>query len=180
MINQYLAFYLKLAKLFKNNKLIFKYEKKESGCCKPFNPKPWQNKTITWKDKLFLKDRIATLFYMPLNFGAVVVKNVKKIEKAKAVVKVPLMLSECSMFNTNIYIAVSKKVPDSKMEKISGTVLSKVFEGDYSNMGRWIKEMNEYVKSKGKKAKKLYFFYTTCPACAKFYGKNYTVVLARV
>lgn len=27
---------------------------------------------------------------------------------------------------------------------------------------------------------KMYFFYTTCPKCAKVYGKNYTVLLAKV
>ena len=43
-----------------------------------------------------------------------------------------------------------------------------------------IKVMNDFIKSKGKEAKKLYFFYTTCPKCAKVYGKNYTVLLAQV
>jgi hypothetical protein len=28
--------------------------------------------------------------------------------------------------------------------------------------------------------KKLYFSYTTCPACAKAYGKNYVVLFAQV
>ena len=40
--------------------------------------------------------------------------------------------------------------------------------------------MKRYVKSQGKELKKMYFFYTTCPACAKVYGKNYTVILAAV
>jgi len=83
-------------------------------------------------------------------------------------------------FGSDIYIAVSKEVPDSSMVKISGTFLSKVFEGPYSNMGKWVKEMKDYVKSNGKKEEKLYFFYTTCPACAKVYGKNYTVILAQI
>jgi len=26
----------------------------------------------------------------------------------------------------------------------------------------------------------MYFFYTTCPKCAKKYGKNYVVILAEV
>ena len=36
------------------------------------------------------------------------------------------------------------------------------------------------VESKAKEFKKMYFFYTTCPKCAKFYGKNYIVILAEV
>jgi hypothetical protein len=47
-------------------------------------------------------------------------------------------------------------------------------------MGKWIRYMNSFVTSKGKTAKKNYFFYTTCPKCAKFYGKNYVVILAEV
>jgi len=43
-----------------------------------------------------------------------------------------------------------------------------------------MKEMQDFVKSRGKELKKVYFFYTTCPRCAKFYGKNYTVILAEV
>jgi len=26
---------------------------KSTGCCEPFNPEPWQDKEITWKDKIF-------------------------------------------------------------------------------------------------------------------------------
>jgi hypothetical protein len=40
--------------------------------------------------------------------------------------------------------------------------------------------MKTYVESEGKELKNLYYFYTTCPACAKVYGKNYTVLLAAV
>jgi hypothetical protein len=40
--------------------------------------------------------------------------------------------------------------------------------------------MEEYVESKGKKVKKMYFYYTYCPKCAKHYGHNYTVILAQI
>ena len=66
------------------------------------------------------------------------------------------------------------------METISGTFHTKVFEGPYRNMSVWIKEMNEYVESKGEKVEKLYFYYTVCPKCAKHYGKNYVVIFAKV
>lgn len=81
---------------------------------------------------------------------------------------------------SDIYIAVSKEVPQAKTVRISGTFLTKVFEGPYKDAGKWVKEMKTYVKAKGREMKKMYFFYTTCPKCAKFYGKNYTVILAEV
>jgi hypothetical protein len=40
--------------------------------------------------------------------------------------------------------------------------------------------MTEYVENKGRKLKKLYFSYTTCPRCAKAYGKNYVVLFAQI
>jgi effector-binding domain-containing protein len=157
------------------------YENSETGCCPRFNPEPWTDTTVVWKDKLFLQDRIMTFFHIPLNFGQIVVKNTEKIKNAEALPSVPLMLyDDNSLFGSDVYIAVKKNVPDAKMTKISGTFLSKVFEGSFEKTGEWIKKMNEYVKSKGKKLKKIFFFYTTCPACAKYYGKNYVVVLAKI
>ncbi len=40
--------------------------------------------------------------------------------------------------------------------------------------------MKTYVVSQKKEIKKLYLFYTTCPKCAKYYGKNYVVLLAQI
>lgn len=153
----------------------------ETGCCKKFDPKPWDEKTAKWKNKLFLKDHVLSFFHIPLNFGQVIVKNMDKIIEAKALAPQPVFLSdEKSLFGADIYIAVTKNVPNSEMVKISGTFLTKVFEGHYKDIGKWVNEMEAFVKKKGKKMKKLYFFYTTCPACAKHYGKNYVVLVAEI
>ncbi|NJD54512.1 MAG: hypothetical protein FIB07_16825 [Candidatus Methanoperedens sp.] len=157
------------------------YEQSETGCCPRFDPGPWEDKEIKLQDKLFLKDQVRSFLHIPLNFDKIMVKNMAKIEAAGALSPEPLLLSdEKSMWGSDVYIAVSKEVPGARMEKISGTFLSKVFEGPYKNMGKWAKEMQGHVKSKGKELKKMYFFYTTCPKCAKYYGKNYTVILAQV
>jgi len=37
-----------------------------------------------------------------------------------------------------------------------------------------------FVKRKGKVLQRMFFFYTTCPKCAKKWGKNYVVILAQV
>lgn len=157
------------------------YKDSETGCCKRFDPGPWNEKEVAFHEKLFLKDRVAGIFHIPLNFGRVMVKNMEKIQKAGALAREPLMLSdENSLWGSDIYIAVEKEVPGAETRRISGSFLAKVFEGPYSGMGKWIKEMEAFVKSKGKTAKKMYFFYTTCPKCAKAYGKNYTVILAEI
>jgi hypothetical protein len=157
------------------------YEQAETGCCPRFNPEPWEDKEITWKDKLFVKDHIRSIFHIPINMGKVMVKDMTMIKEADALLPEPLMLSdENSLWGSDLYIAVSKEVPEAQMAKVSGTFLTRVFEGPYKNMGQWVKEMQDYVKAKDKEMKKLYFFYTTCPSCAKYYGENYTVLLAEV
>ena len=157
------------------------YEDSETGCCPRFNPEPWDEKEVTFKDKLFLRDHVKSFLHIPLNFGKVMARNMEKIKQADALSPEPLMLSdEKSLWGSDIYIAVSKEVPDAEVVKISGTFMTKVFEGPYKNAGKWAKEMAEYVKAKAKDMKKMYFFYTTCPKCAAFYGKNYTVILAQI
>lgn len=153
----------------------------ETGCCPRFNPEPWQEKEITFDNKLFLKDHVTSVFHIPLNYGKVMERDITKIEKAGAKSKEQLVLTdENSLWGADVYFAVEKEVPQADMEKISGTFLTKVFEGSYNDMGKYIDEMKTYVKSKGKEIKKLYFYYTYCPKCAKAYGKNYIVILAQV
>ncbi len=157
------------------------YEQSETGCCPRFDPGPWDEKEITWQDKLFLKDRVRSIFHIPLNFDKVMIKNMEKIKAADALASSPLMFTdENSLWGADVFIAVGREVPGAVIERMSGTFLSKVFEGPYKDAGKWAKEMMSYVRSKGRELKNIYFFYTTCPKCAEYYGKNYTVLLAKV
>ncbi|MFH2136079.1 MAG: hydrolase [Patescibacteria group bacterium] len=151
-----------------------------TGCCEPFNPEPWQEKEIKWENKLFVKDHVTSFLHIPLNMGKKVIKNMALIEKAGAKGEQLMLTDEKSSWGADIYIDATHEVPGAKMATLSGTFLTKVFEGPYQNAGKWAKEMVEYVKSKNKILKKLYFSYTTCPACAKAYGKNYVVLFAQV
>ena len=153
----------------------------ETGCCPRFNPEPWDKKEVTFKDKLFIKDHVTSFLHIPLNFGKVMVRNMEMISQAQALTPEPLMLSDgSSLWGEDIYIAVSKDVPGAQMVKVSGTFLTQVYEGPYKNIRQWITQMKDYVAKQGKQLKKLYFFYTTCPKCAKYYGKNYVVILAQI
>jgi len=155
--------------------------KTETGCCPRFDSKVWDKKTITWKNKLFAKGRIKSFCHIPLTIGSVMKKMTEKIDVVDAISADFLgLFDENSLWGADVYLCVTKKVPNLDMAKISGTFLTKVFEGPYMNLGKWIKEMNVYVEGKGKKTKKMYFYYTTCPKCAKYYGKIYTVIFAEV
>jgi hypothetical protein len=91
-----------------------------------------------------------------------------------------MLYEDTSLFGADLYIAVAKDVPGAEMARVSGTFLSKVFEGPFKDAGKWVRDMKTHVRSKGRDMKKMFFFYTTCPACAKVYGKSYTVLLAQV
>lgn len=153
----------------------------DETCCPRFNPEPWDEKTITWKDKRFVKDRVTSFFHIPLNYGAVMARNVDMVRASGANTASRVILTdENSLWGADVYFEVSKDIPGAKMASISGTFLCKVFEGPYRNVRNWIGEMKNWVAARGKPFRKLYFYYTTCPNCAKKYGKNYVVILAEV
>jgi hypothetical protein len=52
-------------------------------CCPPFDPTHWGGKTFEWKDKQFIKDKVFSVFYMPMNFGGVMKRLDRKVRKAK-------------------------------------------------------------------------------------------------
>ncbi len=93
-------------------------------CCPPFDPEPWEEKEVTWQNKLFLKDRVTSIFHIPLNFGAVMKRSVALIEAADAHTGAQIVLSdENSLWGADVYIAVSKDIPGANVVSISGTFL---------------------------------------------------------
>ena len=156
------------------------YPEAETGCCPRFDPAPWDEQEFTWQEKLFLKDRVRSFLHIPLNMGSVMTRVFGQITAADAVSPEPLMLSDEGSWGSDIYIGVTKDVPGATMTRISGTFLTKVFEGPYGDARKWCTAMQQYVASQGKTAKKTYYFYTTCPKCAKHYGKNYVVLVTQI
>lgn len=153
----------------------------EEECCPIFDPKPWDGKVLEWENKKFVKGKVFTLFHIPINFAGVVTKLNKKIDEAGAKVPDWLGLSDhTSMWNMDLYLAVDKEVPDLENTTISGKFLSKVYEGPYKDTKKWCDDFSEYAKKEGHEFGKMYMWYTTCPGCAKKYGKNYVVIIAEI
>ena len=153
----------------------------EEECCPKFNPDKWDDKVFNWKGKKFIRGKVATFLYMPLNFGKVITKLMKIIDSANAKCPDNLCLSEhTSKWNMNIYLAVDKKIEGAENTMIYAKLLSKVYEGDFKETGKWCKDFDEYAKSKKLKISRQYMWYTTCPKCAKKYGKNYVVIFGQI
>jgi hypothetical protein len=155
--------------------------KAQPECCPKFDPVPWDDKTFEWENKKFIKDKVFTLFYMPVNFGGVMKRLDEKLTKAGAKVPDYLGLSDhTSKWNMDIYLAVDKQVPDAENTTLSGKFYSKVYEGPFQETGKWMKDFETVTKNKNLAIKKEYMWYTTCPKCAKKYGKNYVVVVGQL
>lgn len=154
---------------------------KEEICCPEFNPSPWNGKILEWVNKKFIKDKVFTLFYIPVNFGSVMTRAVKKIKEAKAKMLEGVVLSEhTSKWNMDLYLAVDKKISGAENVTLSGKFISKVYEGNFKDTRIWMKDFENYIKNKGMTAKKTYMWYTTCPKCARKYGKNYVVIFGQI
>jgi hypothetical protein len=157
----------------------------EKICCPKFDPAPWENKIHVWEDKLFIKETLPQLFHLPLPWmlGKMMTRVFAKIDRAGASSDSKDFIWLCydpSPWKSENYFTVTKEVPDAVNVRLSGTFISKVFDGPYNHVPKWIKEMDKFLASQNKKASRYYFYYTTCPKCAKKYGHNYVVVFAQV
>lgn len=155
--------------------------KSTTECCPKFDPTPWDGKFLEWHDKKFIKDKVFTLFFMPMNFGSVMKRMQEKVANANTKMTDYLCLSDhTSKWNMEVLLAVDKEIPEAENTALSGKFLSKVYEGNFKDTGIWCKDFIKHAKGKGLTVKKMYMWYTTCPKCAKKYGKNYTVIIAQV
>jgi hypothetical protein len=156
-------------------------QQNEQECCPKFDPASWDEKVFNWDNKKFIKDKVFTLFYMPINFGAVMIRMNKNLEKVGAKMLDGLCLSDhISMWKMDLYLAVDKEIPGADNVTLSGQFFSKVYEGAFKDTGKWTKDFEDYAKGQKIEVKKMYMWYTTCPKCAKKYGKNYVVIVGQI
>ena len=153
----------------------------EQVCCPRFDPAPWDEKVVEWKEKRFIKDRVFTFLYMPFGFGKVMRALDAKVRNAGATIPGHLCLSDhTSKWNMDILLAVDKEIDGADNLSLSGKFYSRVYEGPFRDTGKWASDFKSAAAEKGFAAVKLYMWYTTCPKCAKKYGKNHVVFIAAV
>lgn len=154
-------------------------------CCPKFNTEPWDNITHIWDEKLFIKDYVSQVLHIPLpgTVNKAITRMWKKAQDAGAApdTKDFLCLAyDPSSWKSELFLAVTKEVPGTENAKLSGNFFSKVFDGPYNAVPKFIKEMDKSLESRQMKAKKYYFYFTTCPNCAKKYEHNYIVAFAKI
>ena len=155
-------------------------------CCPEFDVVKWDKKTFDWKDKLFIKETIPTLFHIP--FPPMIGKKTMKMhgmaEKAGATIPdlsdALILFRDPTAFKSEIYYAVTKEVDGANNTNVSGTFMARVFDGPYNAIPRFMKEMEEYLKENGRQAQDYYVHYAYCPKCARESGHNYMILFAKV
>ncbi|MDH5718263.1 MAG: hypothetical protein OEZ22_11600 [Spirochaetia bacterium] len=155
-------------------------------CCPEFHPEKWNEKTIKWKNKPFIKESIPAFFHIP--FPPMIGRKIKKMmalaEKANKEEndkeKVLIMFTDPTPFKSEIYISVTGEVEGANNAPLTGTFITKVFDGGYNQIPKFVKIMNKYLEEKSKKAKNYYVHYAYCPRCLKKFGHNYMILFAKI
>jgi len=91
-----------------------------------------------------------------------------------------LLFTDPTPFKSEIFLSVTGVVPGEDNVTISGSYVSKVFDGPYNAIPKYIKEMDRYLSEKGKRSKRYYVHYAYCPKCARKYSHNHMVLFAEV
>jgi len=142
----------------------------------------WDGQELHFSDKLFVKATTRSILHIPLNMSSVFPRTFAAIEAAQAgnADNFIVMSHDPSAWKGEHFFSVDRDVPGQEMVRLTGNYLTRVFEGPYKDVRKWENEMAAIVASRGRALKRTYYFYTTCPKCAKQYGSNYVVAVAEV
>ena len=153
-----------------------------TDCCPKFNPDGWDGQELHLRDKAFVHATTRSVMHVPVNMGSVFARVQQRMDDQKAwdPDNYITLSKESSPWKADHYFAVTKPVEGEEMTTLSGDYVTKVFEGPYKDVKEWYGEMERVVRDRGKEPGEIYFFYTTCPKCAKAYGKNYVVGVAQI
>ncbi len=153
-----------------------------TGCCPRFKPDGWDDQTLHFEDKPFVRAKTRSVLHVPVNMGKVFEKTFHAIEDADAMEEAQsIVLSrDLSSWSAEHFFAVTKDVEGEEMSSLSGDFRTKVFEGAYREAPTWIETFTSELEAEGFDVSEVFFFYTTCPKCAKTYGRNCTVAVAHV
>ncbi len=165
-----------------NRTPIYDANDSPTGCCPRFRPQAWDGQELHFENKLFARAKTHSFFHIPLDMGRVFARTFKAIEAAHAHQpdQAIVLSRELSPWSAEHLFAVTAPVEGQKMMRLSGDYRTRVFEGRYQDAPKWMRELDAELAQRGERAEKSYLFYTTCPKCAKAYGKNYVVAVAKV
>ena len=155
----------------------------ETGCCAIPNIKDWDKKVVKFENRHFIRMYTKNFLHIPLNMSSVMQALYKAATDANANLgpeQAIILSRDISSWKAEQLYGVSRPIEGLDNVTLDGTFATMVFEGPYQDARKWYESLTNYAKEQGYNIRNIYFFYTTCPKCAKHYGKNCTIGLAQV
>ena len=155
----------------------------ETGCCPVPDVEGWDRTVVHFDEKPFIRQHTRSVFHVPLNMASVMTALQQQAEAAGVTMppREAMVLSrDLSPFRAEHLYAVTGPATGADNVTLTGDFAARVFEGPFSQAPTWHDEIRAYAADLGRTPTETYFFYTTCPACAKHYGRNYVIALARL
>ena len=127
-----------------------------------------------------------TFFHIPFppSIGKKVTKMHELAQKAGATIPdltdALILFRDPSAFRSEIYYAVTKEVDGANNTTVTGSFVTRVYDGPFNKVPVFIKEMGKFLEERGQTAKDYYVHYAYCPKCAKKYNHNYMIIFALV
>lgn len=158
-------------------------DRNETGCCALPSLDGWDRAIVDLSDQHFIRMHTRSVLYMPLNMAKTMtaLQHLAAESGSETPPEHALILShDLSPWRAEQLYAVSRPVEGADNVVFRGTFATRVYEGPYGEARAWVGDITDYVNGLGRSPQEIYFFYPTCPACAKHYGKNYVIALARL
>ena len=155
----------------------------ETQCCAVPDTHGWDHKVVVFENKNFIRSHTVSFMYVPINMASVMTKLGQAAQAAQVTMppnEVMTLSRDLSPWRAEHLYAVTSPVAGADNVTLSGEFASLVFEGPYGDAKIWMDGIRGYAKSLGRVTGDVYLFYTTCPKCAKHYGKNYVIALAKL
>ena len=139
-----------------------------TNCCPRFKAEAWDNQTLHFENKHFVRVKTKSLMHIPVNMGFVFSKTYKAMQDADAVDldQTLVMSRDLSPWSAEHLFAASAPVPGQKMISLSGDYKTRVFDAGYRDSHKLSEEFEDDLELHGLDVEEQYVFFTTCPKCA--------------
>ena len=153
-----------------------------TGCCPRFHPERWDRLALSFDGKLFARTISHSVQRVPQDMALAYAEAASAIEQARGWDEDQMLVLNRLLptWKAEHLFAVGKRVPGLEMLRLDGEYRTKLFEGAYDQAPQWQAEFEDDLAAEGLAAEQVYFYFTTCPACAEFYGRNYVVAVAKL
>jgi hypothetical protein len=165
------------------SKPLAKMKPKEDICCKNIDLAKWNFRRVKWRNKPFYVVKYGTFFHIPIGMDKVMTNGMELLRtKYKTDYPEFWLAKDTGLFSAKMFFAVNRVNPrDPNVIMLSGTYVTRGFQGPYKNMGNYIRVFMEQVHQKyGLKPKDLLFWYVNCPKCAKKQGGPKIVIFGKI